>query len=322
MRPDNLPAQIGPYRVLDLVDRGGTSPVFKAEDPVHQRTVAVKLLSPRLLEDPAARERFERETQALMSLGHSNVVQTFETGRDGDRPYLVREYLEGTSLDRLLRQRRLTTPEAFSVMRAICRGLAHAHQNGVVHRSLTPRDILVSPDLAVIKITDFGRIDLLTSMTGTLNTGAISLGAFHYLAPEQVEAEPGKDGVDHRADLYAAGVIFHEMLTGRAPGGKFALPSQLNGELPPEVDVLVFRCLEKNPAERYGNALELLADLTRLEETLRLRLASELKGLTQAGSKLLVGGAERQAGGKRWALAVTVLVVAAVAAVVVYLMMR
>jgi serine/threonine-protein kinase len=322
MRPD-LPAQIGPYRVLDLVDRGGTSPVFKAEDPVHGRIVAVKLLSPRLLDDPAARERFEREAQAMMSLAHSNVVQTFETGRDADRPYLVREYLEGTSLDRLLRQRRLTTAEAFNVMRAVCRGLAHAHQNGVVHRSLTPRDILVSPDLSVIKITDFGRIDLLTSMTGTLNTGAISLGAFHYLAPEQVEAEPGKDGVDHRADLYAAGVIFHEMLTGRAPGGRFALPSQLNSELPPEVDVLVFRCLEKDPAERYGNALELMADLTRLEETLRLRLASELKGITQAGSKLLTGGPEGEAGGKRRAaLVVTVLVVLTVAAVVVFLMMR
>jgi eukaryotic-like serine/threonine-protein kinase len=318
-----LPSHIGPYRILELLDRGGTSPVFKAEDPVHERTVALKLLSPRLLEDPAARERFARETESMMRLAHSNVVQTFEAGRDADRPYLVREYLEGTSLDRVLRQRRLTTAEAFNVMRAICRGLAHAHQNGVVHRSLTPRDILVSPDLSAVKITDFGRIDLLTSMTGTLNTGAISLGAFHYLAPEQVEAEPGKDGVDHRSDLYAAGVIFHEMLTGRAPGGRFALPSQLNSGLSAEVDVLVFRCLEKNPAERYGNALELLADLTRLEEMLRLRLASELKGITQAGSKLLTGGPEGESTGKRRAaLVVGVLVVLAVAAVVVYLLTR
>ncbi|HYG61889.1 MAG TPA: serine/threonine-protein kinase [Thermoanaerobaculia bacterium] len=321
--PPELPSHVGPYRILELLDRGGTSPVFKAEDPAHDRIVAVKLLSPRLLEDPVARERFERETDSMVRLGHSNVVQTFEAGRDADRPYLVREYLEGTSLDRLLRQRRLTTAEAFHVMRAICRGLAHAHQNGVVHRSLTPRDILVSPDLSVVKITDFGRIDLLTSMTGTLNTGAISLGAFHYLAPEQVEAEPGKDRVDHRADLYAAGVIFHEMLTGRAPGGRFVLPSQLNSELPPEVDVLVFRCLEKNPAERYGNALELLADLTRLEETLRLRLASELKGITQAGSKLLAGGPEGQAAGnRRTALIVTVLLILVVAAVAIYLIAR
>jgi serine/threonine-protein kinase len=321
--PPELPSHVGPYRVLELIDRGGSSPVYKAEDPAHDRLVTVKVLSPRLLEDPAARQRLERESQAMIALGHPNVVHTYEMGQDGDRPYLVREYFEGTSLDRVLRQRRLTTAEAFTVMRAICRGLAHAHQHGVVHRSLSPRDILVSQDLSVVKLIDFGRIDLLTSMTGTLNTGAISLGAFHYLAPEQVDIPPGGQAVaDHRTDLYAAGVIFHEMLTGRAPGGKFALPSQLNNQLPPEVDVLVLKCLARRPAERYANALELIADLTQLEETLRLRLFSELKGISQAGSKLLGGGEGETTGGRRgFLVAVLVLAVAAVA-VAAYLLLR
>ncbi|HVR98438.1 MAG TPA: serine/threonine-protein kinase, partial [Thermoanaerobaculia bacterium] len=298
--PAEIPTHVGPYRVLELLDRGGTSTVYKAEDPMSGRTVTVKLLSPRLLEDTQAAERFRRETQAMAVLVHPNVIQTLESGQDADRPYLVREFFDGTSLDKMLRQRRLSVSEAFGVIRAICRGLAHAHQNGVVHRSLTPRDVLVSPDLSVIKVNDFGRIDLLTSMTGTLNTGAISLGAFHYLAPEQVDARPGVDAVDHRADLYAAGVIFHEMLTGRAPGGKFALPSQLSAELPPEVDVVVMKCLSRDPRQRYATAIDLLNDLARLEESLRLRLHSELKGISQAGSKLLGGGGQAgETGSKR-----------------------
>lgn len=320
--PADLPSHVGPYRVLEMLDRGGTSTVYKAEDPQSRRTVTVKLLSPRLLEDAQAAERFRRETQAMAALAHPNLIQTLEAGQDADRPYLVREFFDGTSLDKMLRQRRLTVPEAFAVMRATCRGLAHAHQHGVVHRSLTPRDVLVSPDLSVVKVNDFGRINLLTSMTGTLNTGAISLGAFHYLAPEQVEARPGVDTVDHRADLYAAGVIFHEMLTGRAPGGKFALPSQLSAELSPEVDVVVMKCLAREPGQRYATAIDLLNDLARLEESLRLRLHSELKGISQAGSKLLGGGPAGETGGRRGVWIVAAVLLVAALAVAAYLLTR
>jgi serine/threonine-protein kinase len=195
-------------------------------------------------------------------------------------------------LDEILKARRLNVAEAFTVMRGICRALAQAHEQGVVHGHLWPHAVLVSPNLAEVRLTDFGT--QVPGMTSTVMTGALNLGAFRYLAPEQTEMRPGAPPPDHRADLYSAGVVFHEMLTGRAPGERFALPSQLNSELPPEADVLVLKCLARNPAERYATAIDLLADLARLEEASRVRLLSELRGIAQAGSRrrpLLIAGA-------------------------------
>jgi serine/threonine protein kinase len=203
---------------------------------------------------------------------------------------------DGTPLDEVLAKRRLSVAEAITVMRGICRGLAQAHQQGIVHGHIWPHAVLVSPNLAEVKLTDFGSAGLL-GMTGTMTTGALNLGAFRYLAPEQTETRPGAPPPDHRADLYSAGVVFHEMLTGRAPGERLSLPSQLNSELPPEADVLVLKCLARNPTERYASAIDLLADLAKLEEASRVRLLSELRSLAsvaQAGSRrrpLIIAGA-------------------------------
>lgn len=301
------PDRIGPYRILEPLGGRGTAATYKGEAD-RGRLVAIKLFSPRLLEDPAALERFHRDAQILAQLNHPNLVRVLESGQDNGVPYLVMEYCGGTSLDAVLKQRRLGIQEAFAVFRGICRGLAHVHQHGVVHRHLKPREILVSPDLSEVKLADFGlgRVETLGATSGTLNTGAVTLGALYYLAPEQVENRA--DGAlqpDHRSDLYAAGVIFHEMLTGRTPSGRFALPSQINTDLPPEADVLVMKCLSRNPLQRYATALDLLADLAKLEEVLRLRLVTQIRGLTQAS------------GGKRRALLIAGLVVllAALAAI-------
>jgi serine/threonine protein kinase len=214
-----------------------------------------------------------------MSAPHPSLLQILDTGTEGSRPYLVTEWVQGVGLDNVLKERRLSVTEILAVMKAICRGLAHAHQHGVLHHHISPHAILVSPDLSTVKLTEFGftRIESL-GMTGTVSTGAISLGAFQYLAPEQVDSSAS---ADHRADIYAVGAVFQEMLTGRPPGGKFSLPSQSNSELLPETDVIVLKCLARNPAERYATALELLADLGKLEEALRLRLLSQIRDVTQ-----------------------------------------
>ena len=288
MSPD-LPSQIGPYRVTGLLGRGGSSPVYKAVDPKSGRPVVVRLLSSHLLENKAAAERFERESHALMSSAHPSVVQILDTGVEGSRPYLVTELVEGTGLDNLLKERRLSVEEILAVMKGICRGLAHLHQLGVLHHHISPHAILVSPDFSLVKLTELGftRIESL-GLTGTISTGAITLGAFHYLAPEQVDS---KATADHRADLYAAGAVFQEMLTGRPPSGKFSLPSQSNSELLPETDVIVLKCLARDPSERYATALELLGDLGKLEEALRLRLLSEIRDVTKKPNKgMLLGG--------------------------------
>lgn len=288
----DLPSRIGPYRVTELVGRGGSSPVFKAVDPKSGRPVAVRLLSSHLVEDPAGAARFERDLRALMSAPHPSLLQILDTGVEGTRPYLVTETVEGTGLDSVLRERRLSVTEILRVMKGICRGLAHAHQLGVLHHHVSPHAVLVSPDLSLVKLGEFGftRVESL-GLTGTLNTGAITLGAFRYLAPEQAESNAA---ADHRADIYAVGAVFQEMLTGRAPTGKFSLPSQSNSELPPETDTIVLKCLARNPSERYATALELLGDLGKLEEALNLRLLSEIRGVSEkaagTGRGLLIGG--------------------------------
>ena len=289
--PDH-PAQIGPYRVTEPLGRDGASLLYRAVEPAHGKEVRIHLLSSRFVEEPAALERFEREAGALARAPHPNLLHIIATGHEGDRPYLVTEAFDGAPLDEVLRGRRLLLPEAIHVMKGICRGLGHAHMHGVVHRHIWPHAVRVSPDLAQVKLTDFGfaRIESL-GMTGTIKTGAISLAAFHYLAPEQTDGRSAD--ADHRADLYSAGVMFHEMLTGRAPGGRFALPSQLNSELPPETDVLVLKCLARNPSERYATAIDLLAGINKLEEESQLRLITELRGIAQPGSRrraLLAGG--------------------------------
>lgn len=291
MSPD-LPTQIGPYRVTELLGRGGSSPVYKAVDPKSGRPVVVRLLSSHLLENKAAAERFERGARALMSAPHPSLIQILDTGVEGTRPYLVTELVQGVRLDHVLKERRLSVTEILTVMKGICRGLAHAHQLGVLHHHISPHAILVSPDFSMVKLTEFGftRVESL-GLTGTISTGAITLGAFHYLAPEQVDSHAA---ADHRADLYAVGAVFQEMLTGRPPSGKFSLPSQSNSELLPETDTIVLKCLARNPSERYATALELLGDLGKLEEALNLRLLSEIRGVTQkaTGSNkgLLIGG--------------------------------
>jgi serine/threonine protein kinase len=304
---------IGPYRILEPLREGGATAVFKAAD-AGGLTVALKVFSPGLAADPTAAPqatepaaagqdrqgeivaRFHREIAAVSELRHPNILQVFATGEDGGRLYLASELFSGLPLERLLKQRRLQPAEAIAVMRGICRGLAYAHQRGFTHGHLSPRHVLVDGALAQVKVADFGpsESEVFAAMDSTLRTGVLTLGALHYLAPEQAERRgaggPGR--VDPRSDLYAAGVIFHEMLTGRAPGGKFTLPSHGNAELPPAADVLVLKCLNRDPAQRYASAAALLADLDKLEEALRVRLLTHLRGISRL---LPASGAGRRA---------------------------
>ena len=306
------PETIGPYRILEPLREGGVSSVYKAAGPTGA-VVALKVFSPQVIgagvdgreaasgraaaagpahpetappapptaDVPEIVARFHRELRAVAALAHPNVLQVLGTGQDGDYLYLATELFAGVSLERLLRARRLTIPQSIAVMRGICRGLAYSHSRGFVHGHLSPRHVLVAPDLATVKVADFGpsEIDVVSELDSTLRTGAYALGSMHYLAPEQLARRNAPP--DPRSDLYAAGALFVEMLTGRPPSGKFTLPSHANAELPPSTDVLVLKCLARDPAERYASATALLADLDRLEEALRVRLISHLRGISR-----------------------------------------
>ena len=263
--------------------------VYKAVQPSLNRLVAIKVLPAEFLEDDSRVERFEREAQAVALLNHPNVVQIIDKDREADLLYFVMEYVPGTSLDAVMRQRRLSLHEVFRIAKGICKGLEAAHRQNIVHRDLNPRNVLVSDDLSVVKLADFGisRVEEISRQQGTLSTSEVSLGSLHYMSPEQAT---NMLEADHRTDIYSLGVTLYEMLTGRVPVGRFSLPSQVNNEVPSDIDPLVLKCLEADPADRYSTVTQVLAELNRLEDRLKLGLVHELKGISQQTSKILLKG--------------------------------
>lgn len=289
MAATEVPKQIGPYEILGPLGKGGMGAVYKAMQPSLNRIVAIKVLPGDFAKDPDAVARFHREAQTVAMLSHPNIVQIIDKGEDQGILYFAMEYVEGTSLDVVLRQRRLSLQEVVQIIKQIGRGLGAAHRAGVVHRDLNPRNILVSPTLSVVKLADFGisRVESVARTLGTLTTREMTLGSLHYLAPEQaVDAS----AVDHRADIYSLGVVFYEALTGRMPLGKFSLPSELNKDLPSEIDPVVLKCLATEPDKRYATVGLLLEDIDKLEELLRFQLLDELKGLKRGTSMLFKKG--------------------------------
>jgi serine/threonine-protein kinase len=334
MPDDTVPETIGPYRIARQLGRRRTATTYQATAP-EGRTVTVELMSRGLAADPAALERFNGEVEKLAAIEHPNLLRVLASGTDADRVYLVQEAWDCPVLGDVLRERRPTVPESLTAFKGILKGLGQLHQRGIVHRDVNPTTVLVSPDLSQVKLTGFGlgKTDTLVGTTGTLSTGEVSLANLYYLSPEQAEGKPA----DARSDLYSAGVLFHQLLTGRAPTAKFGLPSQLNPELPPEVDTLVLKCLARRPEDRYSNVPHLLGDLLRLEETLRLRLLSHFQGISRSTSRLLgqtpgvpvapsvpgvPGAPEEGAKKKSSALLWAGLALAVVVAVVVFLVLR
>jgi tRNA A-37 threonylcarbamoyl transferase component Bud32/outer membrane protein assembly factor BamD (BamD/ComL family) len=279
------PTRIGDYDILGKLGKGGMASVYKAVQPSLNRIVAIKVMAEGL-DDEEGRERFRREAQAVALLNHPNVVQIIDMSSAEGSPYFVMEYVEGTSLDAVMKRRRLSLVEALGVFKEVCKGLQAAHRQNVVHRDLNPRNILVSEDLAIVKLADFGisKVESISRAEGTLSTSNVAMGTLHYMAPEQAS---GMAGVDHRADIYSLGVLLYEMLTGRLPVGRFNLPSQLEQGVPPELDPLVLRCLSADPGDRYPTVDRVLEAVTKLEDQLRLSFAQDFKGLSRSTSKLL-----------------------------------
>jgi serine/threonine-protein kinase len=324
MPGETLPETIGPYRVTRLLGRRHPATTYQATAP-DGRSVVVEVMSRAMAGDAAAVERFHREVEKLATLDNPHLIRILSSGEDEGRLYVVREPWDCPALADLLRERRPSVQEAIAAWKGILKGLGHLHQRGIVHRDLNPTTVFVSPDFTQVKLAGFGlgKGEALSGTTGTLSTGEVSLANIYYLSPEQAEGKPS----DARSDLYSAGVLFHQLLTGRAPSAKFGLPSQLSPELPPEVDTLVLKCLARRPEDRYGNVPHLLGDLARLEETLRLRLLSQIQGISRSTSRLLgqgsqVGqgeGTEKKSPALLW---VGIAVAAVVVAVVVFFLLH
>jgi serine/threonine-protein kinase len=261
--------KFGKYEVRAMIGRGAVGTVFEAWDPFISRTVAIKTLP--LIdtgdEGKELYERFKREAQAAGRLHHPSIVSAYDYGETSSSAYIVMEHLSGPSLKALLAKREpLRLTDISRIMHSVLAGLQHSHERGVVHRDIKPGNIVFAAS-GDVKITDFGIAHLESS--GMTRAGSV-LGTPAYMAPEQVLGE----AVDARTDIYSAGVVFYELLTGRRPfeGSEASImhkivhmeaprPSQLAPTISPGFDAIIAQAIAKNPADRYQSASEFDAAL-------------------------------------------------------------
>ncbi len=264
-----LGQQVDQYHILQHIARGGMADVYLAEDVDLQRKVALKVMLDTLAAaDPQFVERFRREAQMVAKLDHPNIVQVYTVGQTpAGQPYIAMQYVKGGSLrDKLKelaeREKLLTTEQALNIARQIALALGAAHQAGIVHRDMKPANVLVRPDGTPV-LVDLG-IAAVRGGAKLTQTGSI-IGTPAYMSPEQLRGEV----LDHRSDVYSAGVMLYHMLTGQAPFGGSSSdvvaviyshlekmpepPSTINPEVPPLLDAVVMRAMAKDPDERYDN---------------------------------------------------------------------
>jgi len=260
---------LGHYRIVEKIGAGGMGEVYRARDVRLERDVAVKVLPAHLAEDPAALARFEREAKAVAALSHPNILGIFDVGSEGGIAYAVTELLEGETLRERLQEGALPVRRAVDCATQIARGLAAAHDKGLVHRDLKPENVFLLKD-GQVKILDFGLARTATpkgseeTASAALTSPGTVVGTAGYMSPEQVRGLE----VDHRSDIFNFGLILHELLSGaRAFHGETSVdtmqailradPPELPETVPGGLRQIVAHCLEKDPANRFQSARDL-----------------------------------------------------------------
>jgi len=272
---------LGQHVIQDQVGKGSVGRVYRATHRAMNRTVAIKVLSADVTRSTTARQAFQREVRAAARLNHPNIVTAYDANEVGDRFYLVMEFVDGPTLEALVRQRGpLPWPEACEIVRQVAVGLQHAHEQGMVHRDIKPANLLVSRASqsmpgCIVKIADFGIAKLSPAVASSQPPAKGLTGTPDYVAPEQTY---NPHGTDHRADLYSLGCVFYFLLTGQPPfpGGdtgdkihrhRFEAPAPIEytrADVPPAVAEIVMRLLMKDPNQRMATAAGVAARLDGL----------------------------------------------------------
>ena len=267
----------GRYELDGVVGRGGMAEVYRARDIRLDRIVAIKTLRADLARDQTFQARFRREAQSAASLNHPSIVAVYDTGEDMATgvpvPYIVMEYVDGRTVRDLLQEGHRLLPErSLEIIDGVLRALEYSHQAGIVHRDIKPGNVMVTRN-GDIKVMDFGIARAMSDAQATMTQTAQVIGTAQYLSPEQARG----DRVDARSDLYSAGCLLYELLTGRPPftgDSPVAIayqhvrenpipPSRIDPDIPLWADAIVLKAMAKNPADRYQSAAEMRADLQR-----------------------------------------------------------
>ncbi|HEY2206327.1 MAG TPA: Stk1 family PASTA domain-containing Ser/Thr kinase [Pseudonocardia sp.] len=265
------------YELGDTLGYGGMSEVHQGRDVRLGREVAVKVLRADLARDPQFQLRFRREAQNAAALNHPAIVAVYDTGEVesefGPLPYIVMEYVDGQTLREIVKgQGPLSQQRVIEVMADVCAALDFSHRHGIIHRDVKPANVMITRGGAV-KVMDFGIARALADNQNMTQTAAV-IGTAQYLSPEQARGE----AVDARSDVYAAGCVLFELLTGEPPfSGDSPVavayqhvredvrrPSEVNRDVPPELDAIVLKAMSKNPANRYQSAAEMRSDMVRV----------------------------------------------------------
>ncbi len=279
---EELDAVLDAYEFIEILGKGGMGAVYKARQLTLDRLVAIKIL-PRIDADDDLRfaERFQREAQAMGRLSHPNIIGVYDFGRTLDgQLYIVMEYVEGTDLHQLIRTGQLTTDHLFGWFPQICDALQYAHSMGIVHRDIKPANIMINRE-GTVKVADFGLAKLsgaADAQQTRLTLTNVAMGTPDYVAPEVLEndLEP-----DHRADLYAIGVMLYEILTGKIPRGAWRPPSLVKPEIDPRFDALINRAMDADRESRFQSATEISHQLSSIH-----RNPSSAPVTTSSGKKL------------------------------------
>jgi serine/threonine protein kinase len=250
--------------ILEILGRGGMGIVYKVRQPSLNRFLALKILPPDKAMAVEFASRFEREAKILAGLSHPNIISVFDFGKENNLYFFLMEYVEGKDLHEIIKEKTLTREDSIRIFLQICAALEYAHSENVVHRDIKPANVLLNPK-GRVKVLDFGlaKLSNIDRKSLMLTRSDMSVGTLNYMAPEQMESS--RD-VDHRADIYSAGVLFYELLTGGLPLGRFEPPSS-TGEADKRLDDIVYRSLEKKPEKRYQSIREMIDDLEEATAT-------------------------------------------------------
>ena len=275
------------FLITEVLSRSGMATIFKAEDQRNaNQLVAIKVPHLEYESDPNFFSRFQREEKIGLDLNHPFILK-FISVENKSRPYIVTEYLKGCTLEHLLKAMRpLTEKDAIKIASLICGALQHMHDNGVVHRDLKPQNVMICCD-GTIRVMDFGIARDVVSRRITRVGNSSSMGTPDYMAPEQVKGKRA----DKRTDIYNLGALFYEMLTGAIPfqdenpwaalnarvTGDPIAPRKINPELSAQVEEIVLRALQRDPAQRYPSAAEMKAELDTVEHVRVTGLADRLQ---------------------------------------------